>query len=92
MLGILVKQPTDQLDYDLDLSKWMPDGDEILSVTHSVEPAGSLVVDTLHVKDLDVKVWLSGGEDGKTYVVSILVGTREGRVKEASFKIRVRNC
>lgn len=98
MLGVKIKQPADQLDYDIDYSKWLPDDDEILTVETRVDPpfdedtGTGVVVDSAHVDSPFVKVWCSGGENGETYKVTVIVATRGGRVKEEEFKIRVRDC
>lgn len=93
MLGTIFKQPTDQLDYDIDFSKWLPEGDLITTVTAEVDPADTeLVVLSAGVSEADVKVWLGGGRDGSTYKVTVVVATTGGRIKEVDFKVRVRDC
>lgn len=92
MLGVVVKQPADQLDYDIDFDRWLPADDVILTVTTNVEPSGELVVDSVHVDSPMLKVWCSGGENGSSYKVTATVATQGGRVKEVDFKIRVRDC
>lgn len=94
MLGAVIKQPADQLDYDIDFSRWLPEDDEILTVTTAVDPAldGELTVASVHVQSPWVKVWVNGGINGNSYKVSVTAATRGGRIKEVDFKVRVRDC
>lgn len=94
MLQTLQKQPADKLDYDVDYGSFLPDGDEITTVTAVVEeidPLTDLVVDSVQVESPVVKVWLSGGLSGSTYKVTVTAATSGGRIKEQDFKIRVRD-
>lgn len=84
------KQPLDQLDYDVNLTRWLPDGDTITDATASLDVDGELVVVSVQFVDGIVKVWLSGGVNGKTYIITVLVSTAGGRVKEVEFKLRVK--
>lgn len=88
------KQPNDHLDYDIVLSDWLADGDEIVSVTwgpidnpQSGKPTGIDVtgVDTFPDR---VKIWITGGESGVEYKFSPLIYT-QSRVKEVDFIILV---
>lgn len=92
MLGTVQKRPNDELDYDVDFSKWLTDGDTLTTVTAVVIPTGGLVVESVAIVDQEVKVWLKEGEDGSTYSVLVTVATSGGRVKETEFKIRVKDC
>lgn len=92
MLGIKQKRPADVLDYDLSYEDWLTDDDTITTVTTTVSPTGELEVDSVQVANPDVKVWVSGGENGATYDVNVTISTDGGRVKEECFKIRVKDC
>ena len=92
MLGIKIKRPADVLDFDITYGDWITDDDTITTVTTTVSPTGELVVDTVQVSNPDVKVWVSGGDDGATYEVDVTVSTSGGRVKKECFKIRVKDC
>lgn len=93
MLGILTKQPVDQLDYDLDFTEWLDDGDTITSAVAIVDPVdGTLVIDSINIASPVVKVWLSGGDNGKSYKIEVTATTTGGRIKEECFKIRVKDC
>lgn len=92
MLGTVQKRPNDELDYDVDFSKWLTDSDTLTTVTAVVTPTGELVVESVAIVDQVVKVWLKGGEDLKSYSVLVTVATSGGRVKEVEFKVRVKDC
>lgn len=93
MLDIKEKAPADRLDYPLDFSKWITDDDTILSVESSIDltETGGLNVDSALVESPVVTVWLSGGINTHSYVVSVTIQTQAGRIKEEKFKIRVRD-
>lgn len=93
-LGAVFKNPEDRLDYDLDYRKrgLLASGETIQSAGVDIEPADELQADAVQVFDDKVKVWLSGGENGKSYTVSVTATTTGGRVKESCFKMRVRDC
>ncbi|MGX0136352.1 phage fiber-tail adaptor protein [Cupriavidus metallidurans] len=92
ILGIFGKTPGEQLDYDVDFSRWMADGDTIIAATAKVEQPESLVsVAQVVVQPASVKVWLVDGLAGKTATVVVSATTAQNRVKEAEFQIRVRD-
>lgn len=103
--GIIVekfeKQPSEVVDYDLDMTKYFAPlgGDEIESASVSVSPAGlelgpgargDILVfgDPRHL----AKVWVGGGTDGETYTVTAMVTTQFGRVEEIDFQVRVKEA
>lgn len=90
MLGIVTKQPADILDYDIDFSDWIADDDLITNGTVTIDPTGALISNTVQIHSPTVKVWLAGGTNNSTYKVTLLASTRQGRVKEVEFKVRVR--
>ena len=91
MLGTLTKQPADYLDYDVNFEEWLTDDDTIASAGATVEPAGELTIGDVLISSPIVKLWLSGGLDGKTYKITLTATTAFGRVKETEFRIRVRD-
>lgn len=92
MLGTKFKQPSDQLDYDLDFSEWLDAGDAITSIETAVVPAGALTIPSTSIAGQMVKVWAAGGVDGITYEINITALTSGGRIKEECFKIRIKGC
>lgn len=86
------KSPVDVLDYDISFKDWMKNDDTITTVVSEVYPAGQLTVTSTAINSPDVKVWVSGGNDGATYEVKITASTAAGRVKKVCFKIRIKDC
>jgi len=97
------KQPSEVLDYDIDMSEWFEDigSDDIESVTVTVDGTGiapSLVLgpdafpifDILGSSSTSFKVWVGGGVDGQSYKITAKVVTAAGREKETDFKIKVK--
>lgn len=92
LLGIQPKQPSEKLDYDVTFEEWLTDDDTVQTATAVLDTTGELVIEDILVLSPTVKVWLSGGVNGITYKVTVKAITAQGRIKEAEFKIRVRDC
>jgi len=89
VLEKFTKQPADMQDYDIDYTEYLDqlqDTGEEAYVT--VDSGIDLINYSLIGKT--VKVWLSGGESGKTYKVTVTLKTVYGRTKQADIAIRVR--
>ena len=87
-MKIFSQQPSDVLDYSINLTKWLVEGDNVVSSTAYSSPAGLNIVVTQENTNTP-KVWISGGVDGVEYKVSATVVTNGGRTKEFDFKIAV---
>lgn len=99
------KQPSEVLDYDVDMSRWfeLNPGDDIQSVIVFVEAIGedvsTLVLgpdghpETVLMGAVPVrfKVWIGGGTDFVDYVITCRVFTEQDRQKEIEFKVKVRD-
>lgn len=81
------KQPRDSLDYDIDFSDWLYEGDRIQSVTVVDAPVG-IDIDSTGYTDTSVKIWVSNGTSGESYKITLLVYTNS-RVKEVELMIVV---
>ena len=82
------KQPSENLDYDFDFSKWVPTGDTISS---SVVTADSgITLGTKVNSDTNVKQFISGGTDDEQYKITCKITTAGGRTKEVDIRIAVR--
>lgn len=81
------QQPSEILDYDIDLTDWMASGDSVTSTTVSAD--AGLTVSVSNGTTVTPKVWCSGGVDGTTYKVTAVIVTNDGRTKEIDFKITV---
>jgi len=95
------KQPSDVLDYDIDLRRWfktLPSDELVSAEVEVVEGDGELAAGpTPHAPVVIfgddrqmAKVWLGGGTDGVTYKLRVVLTTLQDRVKEIDFKLRVR--
>lgn len=90
ILGTHDKQPNEVLDYDIDFSRYLPTSDTIVSVVASAD-AGITLGDTLIMSGGKIiKQWVEGGTTGVTYKVQVRITTNGGRVKEAEFRIKVK--
>jgi len=87
-MKIFAQQPLDILDYGINLTKWLTEGDNVISATAYSSPTGLNIVVTQETTNTP-KVWISGGVDGVEYKVSATVITNGGRTKEFDFKIAV---
>ena len=99
ILGKYIKQPAETLDYDIDFSDFLTDGDTLsvsgnppapnpLNVT--VSPVGLTLGPTFAIGST-IKQWLSGGTDGIKYKVTITASTNAGRVKQVEFVVNVKD-
>ena len=82
------KQPNDVIDYDFDYGDWLVSGDDLQSAAITID--AGITLDSYSVSADNVKVWISGGTDGETYLATCLATTEGGREKEAELKIRIR--
>lgn len=90
IIGVHTKQPSEKEDYDIDYREWLTEGDNVLDANVSVSPSG-LTVESVYILDPRVKIWLSGGDSGVTYKVTVVVNTADGRIKEVEFKVKVKD-
>lgn len=91
MLGTVRKRAEDRLDYDVDFSKWLSDGDSVTLAT-VVADSVDLIVEDVTVVGTVVKLWLSAGVTGASYAVDVTATTAQGRIKEVTFNLRVTEC
>lgn len=91
ILATFEKQPADVLDYDVDYTEWLPNGDAVDSVTYAVTPTGLEIESAVVVNSgTRVKLWVSGGTAAKTYKVELTATTTLGRVKQDEVRFRVK--
>ena len=78
-----VKDPSDVLDYVLDASPALlgveEDGIVTLDIQIAPQEAGGLVLNSSFVDGDRAVLWLSGGVAGRTYSVTLGLGTTNGR-------------
>lgn len=82
------KDPSAVLDWEFNWSKWMADGDYIVSAVAT--PQSGITVDSTVPATDKVTVWISGGTTDVSYRVSCRITTAQGRVDERTIQIAVR--
>lgn len=83
------KDPHERLDYDIDFERWLSSGDTIASAV--VTRTGTVAtIDATEVSSTAVKVWILGGTAAENGKVTVQATTAQGRVKEVSFNLRIR--
>ena len=75
------KDPDAVLDFFIDWSAWL-DADTISVSQWIIEPTGELTVDTSTESNGVTTVWLSGGVDGKRYLVTNRITTVGNRTDD----------
>lgn len=92
MTAVFTKRPEDRLDYDIDFARqrWLTPGDTISAILNAEISGGTVEIDDTDFTDTAVKVWINGGADGDTATVTVEIQTVQGREKEVTFKVRVR--
>ena len=98
------KDPDEILDYDLDWTPRLYSADEldrieagetvtpadaIASSTYTL-PSGTLVASSSSFTTTHTKVWLTGGEEGQTYLVLNRITTTGGRTMDQTVKLKIR--
>lgn len=84
------KDPNEVLDYDIDWSERLEDGETIVASFFTVE-SGTVVIDDDEDAVGVTKVWLSGGTAGESCVVQNRIETSAGRTYDQSVRLRIRN-
>lgn len=92
-LAALEKTPSDRLDYDVDFARWLTDYDIIVSATATIADTDvTFTLDGVFWSNEIVKVWVIGGADGEQSEIAVYATTQSGRIKEACFSMRVKDC
>jgi len=87
------KDPIDVLDYQLDISPAVVgnDGDAIATLDVEVAPSnsGDLTVNRVTADGATAVLWLSGGQPGTIYTVTLMITTASGRALQRSVLLPV---
>ena len=93
LLNWPTKDPGDTLDYEVDISPALVgnEGDSIATIDVSVSPnkSGDLSVGNTTADGTRCVFWLTGGQSGTIYTVTIVVGTASGRTIQRSVLVPV---
>ena len=88
-----IKDPQDVLDYQVDIGPAVVgnQGDVIASLTISVTPnnAGDLTVNSAAADGTLAVLWLSGGQAGTVYTITLAIVTTSGRTIQRSILLPV---
>lgn len=87
-----IKDPDAKLDFGINWSDWLADGETISSsawavpsgITQSSSPAPTNTTNT-------TTIWLEGGSAGTTYTVTNRITTSAGRIDERSLFVAVKS-
>jgi len=91
ILAKFEKQPSEIQDYDIDFSEYL---DALTDTASSATVTGEIgiTVNAFALSGKVVKVWLSGGDNGETYKITVRLTTSGGRVREADIKVKVKEA
>lgn len=91
----MLKDPNATLPYTVDWTAWLAnEGDTALSATWTVPTGLTESIDPRHGRTLDAgkaTIWLSGGTEGQTYLVTCHLITAGGREDDRTLPVRIRN-
>jgi len=99
-IGRFYKQPAETLDYDIEFSEFLADGDTLVTTGDpavpvpldvTVVPSGLMLGPTVVINGTRVKQWLSGGTNGVSYKITLTLTSNAGRVKQVEFVVRVKD-
>jgi hypothetical protein len=93
LLNWPTKDPGDTLDYEIDISPALigNNGDSIATIDATVAPnnPGDLSVSSITADGARCIFWLTEGQSGTVYTVTIIVGTTNGRTVQRSVLLPV---
>ena len=82
-----LKDSSDTLDYSIEWNLFLPDTDAITNSEWT--DATGITIERNTFTARSTHIWLSGGSNGTTYVLTNKIWTREGRVVERSIAILI---
>lgn len=88
MIETKYKDPDATLDYSIDWTEWLS-GDTIVSSIWTAD-TGITIVRSSNSQQITT-VWLSGGTNNMSYIVTNRITTAAGRIDDRSFKLSITN-
>jgi hypothetical protein len=82
------KDPDAVLDYGFDWSLWLGSG-EVITASSWTSDGSGLVHGVAEFSDETTTIWLSGGTDGATYLLTNSITTSDGRTDDRTAAIVV---
>ena len=89
VVGSFVKAPEAYLDYYMDWTDWVVEGDPIILSTWTVS-GGTVLVDTDAILGTFTQIWAGGGAIGEPVELANYVETAEGRKDIRSLGLVIR--
>lgn len=90
IIGAVVQQPDDRLDYDIEYDEWFAGNqDAIQTITVDVIGTGNMIATGVISSTDVVKVWIQGGATGEEYTVEVTATTVSGRIKQTELIVRI---
>lgn len=84
-----VQDPDDKLDYQIDWTTFLTDGETVSSYTLTSSDAAFVISGDSEASGV-VTYWVTGGTDGSNYKVTCHIVTSAGREKDATDTFLVR--
>lgn len=88
-LGRFDKHPGEIENYTIDYSDDLATGDSLATVSVAVD-VPSLTIMAYGIEGKAARVWLSGGEVGHSYQITVTVDTVTGRRLQDAFTLRIK--
>ncbi|MCJ9428688.1 hypothetical protein [Kordiimonas marina] len=88
-MSVYAKDPSSDVDYSIDWSAWLTDGETVTSAAWSVAPATGLQIGTAIDGGALQGTYVSGGVAGDRYRLTCRGTTSAGRTADRSLTIRV---
>ena len=85
-LSFPAKDPDSYLDYYVDWSPWLPEGDTITGSLWILPD--DLISELEGVYDTSTLIWMSGGVIGQTYELVNRITTVGGRIQDQTVRIK----
>lgn len=85
------KDPDAKLDYAIDWTAWLVDGDTLTAATWTVPTGITQATPAPSVAANKATIWLSGGTVGTSYLITCHGTTAQGREDDRSITILVKN-
>lgn len=89
-VSLAVKDPDAVIDYQVDMSNYLQDGETLTTASFILEPGVTLVKDSESFTDTTGTVWLSAGDENIDYTLIFRFTTSNSRSDDRSFIVPVR--
>jgi hypothetical protein len=83
------KDPNAKLDYGIDWSLWLETGETISASIWTL--VDGIVGTAASFSSTQTLIWISGGDDGKSYHIANRITTSAGRIDERTLLIKVKS-